>query len=141
MRDLNGPATENAQGDIFSHASQDRTAANRICRQLRGRGLKVWYSKVHLVGAEAWHDEIGEALDRCDWFVVLLTPDAVRSQWVKREIVYALSMPRYVGRIVPVILKDCNPRRLSWALKAVQSIDYRDTGIAGLLRVWGIDTK
>ena len=126
---------------FFSHASQDQREAGRICRQLRAHGLKVWYSKTHLIGAEAWHDEIGQALDRCDWFIILLTPSAVKSQWVKRELVYALSISRYVGRIVPLILKDCNPRTLSWALKAIQMMDYRESGAAGLLRIWGIDPK
>jgi len=35
---------------------------------------------MHIVAAKQWHDEIGNALSRCDWFIVVLTPDSVRSQ-------------------------------------------------------------
>jgi hypothetical protein len=65
------------------------------------QGIPVWYSEHRIIGAEQWHDEIGEALQRCDWFAVLLSPHSVRSQWVKRELVYALSDVRYAERIVP----------------------------------------
>lgn len=60
--------------------------AEKVVRGLEDHGVKVWYSKTNLKGAQAWHDEIGKALARCDWFVVVLTPSAVRSEWVKREL-------------------------------------------------------
>lgn len=41
-------------------------------------------SKEHIGGAQEWHDEIGAALDRCDWFPVVLSPQSVASRWVKR---------------------------------------------------------
>jgi hypothetical protein len=37
-------------------------------------------------GHSNWQDEILRGLKRCDWFVVLLSPNAVNSMWVKREI-------------------------------------------------------
>ena len=45
---------------------------------------------------------IGAALDRCDWFVVLRSPEAVESKWVKRELCFALENDAYNNRIVPV---------------------------------------
>ncbi len=68
---------------FLSHSSRDRDAASRIAEMLRPHGIPVWFSPVNILGAQQWHDEIGAALRRCDWFIVLLSPDAVSSKWVK----------------------------------------------------------
>lgn len=72
---------------------------------LRRHGLGVWYSRTNLVGAQQWHDEIGKALGRCDWFIVVLSEHAVKSRWVKRELLYALRNARFDDHIVPVLYR------------------------------------
>jgi hypothetical protein len=42
--------------------------------------------KANIRGAQQWHDEIGTALKRCDWFLLVLSPQSVRSMWVKHEL-------------------------------------------------------
>src|SRR5947207_4484587 len=88
---------------FISHASADRSFVDQLAEWLRGHGIDVWYSRTHLRGAQQWHDEIGNALARCTWFLLVLSPNAVRSRWVKRELIYALEDHRYTGRIVPVL--------------------------------------
>ena len=126
--------------EIFlSHASADRKSADALARSLRQAGLKVWYSKSHLQGAQQWHDEIGRALKRCDWFLLLLSPSAVKSRWVKLELTYAINQPRYTDRIMPVMLKPCDYEALSWTLGSIQMVEATvnlDVGIATLLRLW-----
>ena len=128
--------------EIFlSHSSKNRSAATRFAKVLRGHGLSVWYSKTHIVGAQEWHDEIGKALQRCRWFVVLLTRQSVGSDWVKRELLYALRQKRYLKRIVPVLLEPCRLEKLSWTLAGPQLVDFTKSSSQGyqeLLRVWGI---
>jgi hypothetical protein len=111
---------------------------------LREHGLPVWYSTTHLQGADQWHDEIGRALDRCDWFVVILSPAAVESTWVKHELTFALNDRRYAERIVPVLYRACEIKRLSWVLGGIQRIDFRRKhahAYRDLLRVWGISYR
>jgi len=125
---------------FLSHSHHDERLTVRIAEKLRGHGIAVWYSKRHIVGAQQWIDQIGLALKRCDWFVVVLTPDAVDSMWVKRELGAALIDRKYSGRIVPLLAKDCDYERLAWPLTALQTISLRPfaRGITELLRVWGI---
>ena len=88
-----------------------------------------------------WHDEIGAALGRCDWFVLVLSPDAVDSLWVKRELLYSLQQDRFEGRIAPLLHRTCAYDELSWTLSQLQVIDFRhgfDAGCRNLLRIWGI---
>lgn len=66
--------------EIFlSHSSADRIIADSVVATLRNHGNPVWYSQTNILGAQQWHDEIGKALKRCDWFVVILSPDSVKS--------------------------------------------------------------
>src|SRR5271165_1059057 len=99
---------------FLSHASQDHAKARRLRELLTDNGVPVWFSPHHIRGAQQWQDEIGSALARCGWFLVLLTPHAVKSIWVKRELNYALIEKRYEDRILPLLFEKCNYRALSW---------------------------
>src|SRR5438045_3425160 len=85
---------------FLSHSSHDRKTASQIANVLRAHGIRVWYSRTSLRGAQQWHDEIGAALNRCNRFVVLLSKPATRSKWVKRELLFALRTDRYEGKIL-----------------------------------------
>ena len=66
---------------------------------------------------------------------------AVDSEWVKRELVYALQAKRYRRRIAPLLFKSCNIDKLSWTLSGFQHIDFRksfDDGFPALLALWEI---
>jgi hypothetical protein len=125
---------------FLSHAHADRRFLGRLVAMLRSRGIPYWYSRTHLIGAQQWHDEIGRALARCDWFLVVLSPQATKSEWVKRELVYALNERRYRGKIVPVLLRSCDYNRLSWTLGEFQIVDFRNNfeeACRKLLKTWG----
>ena len=107
----------------------------------RRHGLPVWYSNTDILGAKQWHDEIGAALCRCDWFVLVLSPRSAESVWVKRELLFALQQDRFDNRIVPLLSQSCKYEELSWTLSAFQMIDFTQTFDAGcdaLLRLWGL---
>jgi len=75
---------------------------------------------------------------------VVLTPDSIRSEWVKRELVFALNQGRYKKKIVPLLRKPCKYSRLSWALPGFELVDFTanfETGCRQLLRIWGLEYK
>jgi hypothetical protein len=126
---------------FLSHSHYDREMANRVAEVLRAHGVPVWLSETNIIGGQQWHDEIGAALRRCDWFIVLLSPEAASSKWVQRELRYALEDNRYNNRIIPVRFRDCDYQQLSWTLSALQMVDLSgnfDAGCRELLRIWGI---
>jgi hypothetical protein len=126
---------------FLSHSTHDREFTDRLAETLRRHGIPVWYSRSNIVGAQQWHDEIGDALVRCDSFLVVLSVHSVSSMWMKRELVFALNERRFENRIVPVLLTPCPYKRLSWTLKSLQMIDFTqpyETACRELLRVWGI---
>jgi hypothetical protein len=126
---------------FLSHASRDRKLASRIADVLADHNVPVWYSRTNLRGAQQWHDEIGAALRRCDWFVILLSQSATESKWVKRELLFALRSDRYEDRILPVRIGRCDPLDLSWTLDDFQMVDFTGNfakDCRALLRTWGI---
>ncbi len=125
---------------FLSHSTRDRSFVARLTKVFKQNGVRYWYSAAHIKGAKQWHDEIGKALRRCDWFVVVLTPHSVKSAWVKRELLYALNENRYHERIIPLLRKPCRHSELSWTLAEYQFVDFTsdfDAGCRQLLRIWG----
>jgi len=126
---------------FLSHSHRDLAFVAKLVEVLRRHGIPIWYSERDILGAQQWHDEIGQALQRCDWFVLVLSPAAVESKWVKHELLYALNDPRYEDHFVPLIYQPCDVRRLSWTLPSFQAINFTG-GFAEscrlLLRIWGI---
>ncbi len=81
------------------------------------------------------------ALNRCDWFMVVLSPHSVEAKWVKRELMFALQEDRFENKIIPLYYQDCEVGRLSWVLRSFQMVDFRQDfgrGCRDLLRIWGL---
>lgn len=126
---------------FLSHSDLNRGFAGSLSEVLRRHGIPVWYSQTNILGAQQWHDEIGSALRRCDWFAVVLSPQSVESVWVKRELLYALNHDRFENKIVPIMYQPCDYERLSWTLSDFQMVDFTRTleeGYVDLFRMWGL---
>jgi hypothetical protein len=116
----------------------------RLCSELQRHTVPYWYSKRNIAGAQQWHDEIGQALARCDWIVLVLSPASTKSKWVKHEFLYALNDARYEQRIIPCLYRKCDIKELSWTLSSFQHIDFTgdfDRGVKDLLKVWSLGYK
>jgi hypothetical protein len=118
--------------EIFlCHSSSDRVLARKLKKVLEKRGFKVWFSESALIGAQRWHAEIGRALARCDWFILLATPSACRKPrnkpwWVQRETNYALDEDRYSDRLTPLLCKNvkiAQLKKISWVLPQIQGVE------------------
>ena len=130
--------------EIFlSHSSQDEPMLRKLAALLTNHGLPVFFGPENIAGAQQWQNEILNALQRCDWFVVILSPNAINSMWVKREVAYALQDPRYQDHIVPLQYRECDLGSLKW-LSLFQMINFGGdfkSGCRELLRVWGIGLR
>ena len=64
---------------FISHSSKNANFISRLSEVLAKHKLKSFVSKTNIRGAQQWHDEIGTALKRCDWFLLVLSPQSVSS--------------------------------------------------------------
>jgi len=62
---------------FVSYASEDADAARRLAESLTSLGFSdVWLDKRKLIGGDDWSDNIDEAIDRCDFFMPVLSRQA-----------------------------------------------------------------
>ena len=122
----------------------DREAVEReIISPLRAHGVDTWYSTDDIQTASEWERQIHDGLMKCDWFLVALSPQAVDSEWVRREVHWAVMKRK--DKIVPVMLETCEPEELHLGLLPIQHIDFRDGREWARERtvpaVWGLDKE
>ena len=127
-----------APKEVFlSHSTKNRNITEKVAETLRSHKIPIWYSDDSIKGAQKWHDEIGKALRRCDWFVVLLSADSITSKWVKMELGYALNHSQYDEHILPVLLEDCDYESLSWTQEFFQMANLSNNLEEGYKEILG----
>jgi len=115
-------AFEDGLMQIFlSYARSDETFARALSSQLERRGFSVWSPGQEVLPGDNWALQIGEALKKSKAMVVLVSPDSMRSEHVRREIEYALGNPNYEGRLFPVRLRRTDD--VPWILRRFRTLD------------------
>src|SRR5258708_18571159 len=88
---------------FISHSSKDDEFGRKLVRDLQDEFEKVavWYdSRGGLHGGEEWWSKIVEELQARNVFILILSPDAMKSKWVMREFRIALNEDKF---IVPLL--------------------------------------
>jgi hypothetical protein len=92
--------------------------------ELRRRGHRAWRDRSDIEPAARWADAIDRAIGDADHFVLLLTPRAVASAQVNRELGLALDAKK---NLVP-ILADDSP--IPESIREINYVDWRSTRFA-----------
>ncbi len=98
----------------LSYSQSERTLADQLRFALAMNGFEVANAPEKLAAGANWHKQMGKALEQSDAMIVLLTPDAISSGYVRSEIDYALSNPRFRDRLIPVLV---SPTQVPWILE------------------------
>src|SRR5438309_455913 len=108
---------------FISHSSKDRDFIEReLIPFLKDRGVEAWYSREAIATSADWERSIREALNLCDWLLVVLTPNSIQSEWVQCEVHWAFEHKK--NRVIPLMLSSCDPARLHIKLAKIQYLDY-----------------
>ena len=90
------------QPKVFvSHSSHDLVFAQRFIADLRAAGIDAWIDQAGSQMGD-FQRRINEALADCKWFVLVLTPAALSSQWVQHEVGAAIRL-KNLGQIRDLI--------------------------------------
>ncbi|MGB7875712.1 MAG: toll/interleukin-1 receptor domain-containing protein [Anaerolineales bacterium] len=120
---------------FISYSRKDIKFARRVAGDLESAGFEVWWDISDLIGGDDWVRVIPAAIAASQFFVVLLSPDAIQSEWVSKEYTYAL-----VNRmkIVPAMIRPCS---VPFALNTLNYINFTtddyETGFNNLLKALG----
>lgn len=89
--------------DVFiSYKKEDFEIADRLVAALKENGLSVWWDD-GLTPKAAWDAEIETKIAEAATVVVLWTPRAVNSDWVRTEAHYGQDR----GKLIPVMVEVC----------------------------------
>ena len=123
----------------MSYGPTDADWAIRLKAALEERGLNIWLDREQIRPGDIADLEAG--LERCKSYVLVVSPDAIRSQWVSDEYQRAVTLAKQKDRplqVIPVIL---GKAELPGFLSTRNWVEFLDdtTFDANLERlIWGI---
>ncbi|MEO8609692.1 MAG: toll/interleukin-1 receptor domain-containing protein [Chloroflexota bacterium] len=92
------------QHHIFlSYSRQDTDIMRRVRDDLRKAGLSVWTDEGIEPGSPSWEQTIQNAVEQSVCLIVLLSPSAKNSTWIRREVGYAEDTAKKA--IFPVLVR------------------------------------
>jgi HEAT repeat protein len=97
--------------DVFlSYSSDDRRFAERLARDLVDHRLRVWWDRWEMKVGDSLVSKIQEGIQSSSWLAVVLSPNSVESNWVKRELASAIidEISSDQVRVLPLLLADCS---------------------------------
>lgn len=99
--------------------------AERIYDYLKDAGYDVFIDldQNTIRAGGVWSTVIDENISKCNLFVVIITPFALRSSQVEKEVSQAV---REKKRIIPVIHKYVSKKDVKWGLGQFQGINFED---------------
>jgi TIR domain len=110
---------------FLSHSHKDKEFVRRLVQDLAVSGIRVWVDDSEIEIGEYLLDKISDALSSVDFVGVVLSSNAVDSEWVKREVnaALALEIRAHKPRVVPIVISDC---AIPPFLQDRSYIDFRD---------------
>ena len=93
---------------FISHSSVDDTFVRDLRMALADHGQAGWIDSRELRGGDPLLPEIERAIEEASAYAVVVSPDALQSDWVSDELEYALEMQESRGRknfpVIPLLL-------------------------------------
>ena len=109
--------------DVFlSYSREDKTRVLELAAKLRSAGVSLWIDQGGIEGAALWGESIVKALEGAKVLMLMVTPAAVRSHNVTKEVMLASERK---GHILPVHLEPTTiPSGLKYPLAGIQHIEF-----------------
>ena len=83
---------------FISHSSKDDAFVRELREALANHGQDGWIDSRELRGGDPLWPEIQKAIDEASAYAVVVSPDALQSEWVGRELQYALALREQRGK-------------------------------------------
>ena len=109
---------------FISYSRKDLTFIERLAADLVEEGCDVWYDLSGLDGGMRWVDEIEKEIKDRPYMLVVLSPNAIESEYVTEEVVYAKQINK---KVIPLYYHPCEVKMLYASLNRidVQGENYK----------------
>jgi hypothetical protein len=115
--------------DVFiSYRRKDLEFVTQLHQELTKRGISAWFDMENIEVADHWRSSIAEGIRACKVFVLVLSPDAVVSVNIRKEVDLAETHGK---KIVPLMWRQTEiPVAFEYSLAGLQWIDFKETASA-----------
>lgn len=103
---------------FISYSRKDTAFVRHLAADLEKAGYSVWWDISDLRGGDDWVRLIPEAIERSEFFIVVLTPNSTASEWVRKEYTQALSLHK---KVIPIMLERT---AVPFALNTINFLDF-----------------
>lgn len=111
---------------FISHSSKDDWVSRQIDRLIRETcrkpGVDTFIDNRELKVGDRIADEIRKNLQECDEFLILITPNSIKSTWVTAEMGAAWGM----GKRIVVIINNVTPNEMPDIISPLKAIDLNN---------------
>jgi hypothetical protein len=109
---------------FISHSNKDDSFCMKTVKNLRkifGNDAITYDKKGGLDGAEYWWRQIAQEISRCDTFILIVSPEAMNSIWVRHQFLLARAQNK---QIIPLLYRKCE----CWQeLKHIPTIQFHSS--------------
>ncbi len=115
--------------DIFiSYSRRDQEFVTRLASDLDQQVAGAWFDQSDIQVGQQWHDEIMDGIRECKAFILVLSPDAAESRYVREELNKALELGK---PIIPILYRPAKwSGEFETLVKEVQTLDLRSGSYA-----------
>jgi len=101
--------SENRKSIFLCHNNADKLFARRLAKDLNMTGAKVWLDIMEINVGDSLIGKIEAGLGDTDYLGAVLSPDSVKSNWVRTELRAVLTEEIADGqtRVLPILYRDC----------------------------------
>lgn len=109
---------------FISYSRKDTKFVDNLENSLREAGILTWVDRGRLSAGEAWTESIAQALEQSLAVIFVISPDSIRSTWVKKETVLACNKNK---RLIPIIYRRTEiPPGWEFLVGDSQHLDFTD---------------
>ncbi len=106
---------------FLSYSRTDSELVDRLEADLKARNYYVWVDRRKIEGGQDWEAELQKAIDRCQLMLVVLSPEAMASKYVRREYRYA------DGEGKPIIPINWRTTKVDLVLNDIQWVNFQSS--------------
>lgn len=123
---------------FVSHTWSDKEFVRRLGADLKRHNVRIWVDEWEMKVGDSLVEKIERAIGSSGYLIIVLSPEAVASRWVRVELNASLmqQVEHEAIRILPVLYRECTVPLL---LRERIYADFRqsyEAGLASLLRVF-----
>lgn len=96
---------------FLSHSKPNKQFVRKLAEKLKEDGIDAWLDELEIKIGESIHQKVNEAINKSDFFAIVLSQASVKSKWVQDELSGASSIEKYQKEgvfILPILIEECD---------------------------------